>query len=60
MRNLREIWEKAYNKYASRSTGRYKARVYGDIPSFMEFPVAWKPEDLEGTDAVVVGIPWDA
>jgi arginase family enzyme len=59
MRNLREIWEKAYNTYRSRSAGRYKSRVYGDIPSFMEFPVAWNPEDLEGTDAVVIGIPWE-
>jgi agmatinase len=59
MKNLSEIWQKAYKTYASRSSGRYKARVYGDVPSFMEFPVAWKPEDLEGVDAAVIGIPWE-
>lgn len=31
----------------------------GDTPTFMEYPLAQYPEDLEGTDAVILGIPFE-
>jgi arginase family enzyme len=36
-----------------------KPRIYGDTASFMEVPVGYSPEDLEGADAVVIGLPWE-
>jgi arginase family enzyme len=36
-----------------------KRRIYGDTPSFMEAPIAYTPEDLEGADVVFVGLPWE-
>lgn len=37
----------------------WKRRIYGDTPSFMEAPIAYTPEDLEGADAVFIGFPWE-
>lgn len=31
----------------------------GDTPTFMEFPLANKPKDLEGADAAILGIPFE-
>lgn len=31
----------------------------GDTPTFMEYPLANKPEDLKGVDAAIVGIPFE-
>lgn len=32
---------------------------YGDIPTFMELPLARKPADLQGTDAVIMGFGYE-
>ena len=31
----------------------------GDTPTFMEFPLATKPEHLKGVDAAIIGIPFE-
>jgi arginase family enzyme len=36
-----------------------KPRIYSDVPSFMEVPIGYNPEDLEGADAVIIGLPWE-
>ncbi len=38
---------------------RLEPIISGDIPSFMEAPVAKKPEELLGADAVILGIPFE-
>ena len=35
-------------------------RIYHEIPSFMENPIAWKPEDLKGADVAFLGIPYES
>ena len=35
------------------------ALLKGDTPTFMEFPLATKPEHLTGLDAVILGIPFE-
>jgi len=35
--------------------GRIRLRIEPGIPSFMETPIAWKPEDLPGADVVFLG-----
>ncbi|HCF50053.1 MAG TPA: hypothetical protein DER60_07205, partial [Syntrophomonas sp.] len=31
----------------------------GDTPTFMEYPLAKKPQDLQGADAAILGIPFE-
>ncbi|MEE9230341.1 MAG: agmatinase family protein [Acidobacteriota bacterium] len=49
-----------YGEPADRALTMMRPRVYGDTPSFLEVAVAWEPKDLEGADAVFLGIPWEA
>lgn len=35
------------------------ALLRGDTPTFMEFPLATKPEHLQGLDAAILGIPFE-
>lgn len=37
----------------------WKPRINGDTPSFMEAPIAYNRDDLEGADAVFIGFPWE-
>jgi agmatinase len=61
----RAFWSKAavhphyYGEPADPSMGNFHPRIYADVPSFMETPVAWEAEDLQGTDAVFIGVPWE-
>jgi len=34
-------------------------RIHDDVPSMMQVPIAWEAPDLEGADAVFIGIPWE-
>ena len=34
-------------------------RIHDDVPSMMQAPIAWEPEDLTGEDAAFIGIPWE-
>ena len=34
-------------------------RIHDDVPSMLQAPIAWEPEDMIGADAVFVGIPWE-
>jgi arginase family enzyme len=36
-----------------------RVRIHNDVPSFMEMPIAWKAEELAGSDAVFLGFPWE-
>ena len=36
-----------------------KPRIYDDVASFMEVPIGYNPEDLQGADAVFIGLPWE-
>jgi arginase family enzyme len=61
---LKKKWLRAMDKFWAEETAAPEARrrrshVRGDIPSFMELPVAWGPDDLSGADAVFIGIPWE-
>jgi len=39
--------------------GKFELRIHGDTPSFMGAAIAYSPEDLKGTDAVICGFPWE-
>ena len=34
-------------------------RIHDDVPTMMQVPIAWDAEDLVGTDAVFIGIPFE-
>ena len=34
-------------------------RIHSDVPSFMNCVIAYRPEHLDGLDAVFLGIPWE-
>lgn len=38
---------------------RMEPILHGDVPSFMNLPIARKPEDLEGKDVVFIGVPYE-
>lgn len=44
---------------ALEGTGNYFEFVYADLATFGKAPRAERPEDLEGVDLGVFGIPWD-
>jgi arginase family enzyme len=59
---LRKIWLEAEQEFYASETlagSIYQPRVYADTPSFMEVPVAYAPQDLQGADAVFLGFPWE-
>jgi hypothetical protein len=43
----------------SRMTGVEIPTIREGVPSFLAVPVARSQQDLEGADAVVIGIPYD-
>jgi arginase family enzyme len=43
----------------ARRDRRVQDILHGDVPTFMELPLASKPQDLEGADAVVVGFGYE-
>lgn len=48
------------SKNESSRRERYElANYHDDVPPFMEFPLARKPKEIEGADAVILGIPFD-
>jgi arginase family enzyme len=60
----RKMWLEAEMKPEFHIAGEpegasWKPRIYGDTPSFMEAPIAYSPEDLEGADVVFMGFPWE-
>jgi arginase family enzyme len=64
MSDLKERWLKAMDEFWAEETAAPEARrrrslIRDDIPSFMELPVAWGPDDLSGADAAFIGIPWE-
>ncbi len=50
--------ERAKTRLARRER-RTEDIYYGDIPTFMELPLARKPEDLQGADAVIMGFGYE-
>jgi arginase family enzyme len=60
----KRIWEEAMSRpdwhMASVEGALLRPRIYADVPSFMEVPIAWKAEDLEGADVAFVGIPFES
>ncbi|MEO0410514.1 MAG: arginase family protein [Pseudomonadota bacterium] len=45
--------------FTARRERRVEDLLYGDIPTFMEYPLAAKPADLEGLDAAIVGFGYE-
>lgn len=45
----------AYNKVDR----RMEPIIHGDVPSFMNLPIARSKEDLEGCDVAIIGIPYE-
>jgi len=41
------------------SGGFMQFRIHDDVPTMLQVPIAWEAEDLQGADAVFVGIPWE-
>jgi len=61
---IRKLWLEAESQSEFHVSGDAegifrKSRVYDDVPSFMEVPVARTPEDLKGADVVFIGFPWE-
>jgi arginase family enzyme len=44
---------------ATRQERRREAILHGDTPSFMEVPIASRPEELRNADAVILGFPFE-
>ncbi len=59
---IKEKFLKGYElskKEAWRQDRRFLPIIREDIPTFIEAPLAQKPEDLHGADAVILGIPFE-
>jgi len=59
---IKEAFQKAYKlakKEKTRMERRMESILHGDVPSFMETPIARKPEELVDADAVILGIPYE-
>ena len=62
MARIRAIFERTAAEQRSGQARKERARqdiLYGDVPTFMELPLARKPEDLAGADAVIVGFGYE-
>lgn len=62
MKKIKDAFENAMTLSEKESSRRerYELSIYhDDIPSFMELPMAYKPEELQGVDAAVLGIPFE-
>jgi arginase family enzyme len=44
---------------AARRERRVEDILYGDVPTFMELPLAQKPEHLSGADAAIIGFGYE-
>ncbi|MBW2369398.1 MAG: arginase family protein [Deltaproteobacteria bacterium] len=60
---LKEEWKQIcmdpeYHSY-EKCAPLVRPRIHDDVPSFMEVPIAWKAEHLEGADVVFLGFPWE-
>jgi agmatinase len=59
---IKEVFERGYKRTNAepwRSEKRLERILWGDVPSFLEVPIAKKTEELQGADAVVLGIPFE-
>lgn len=62
MEQIKSAFIEAEDLAASETSRRERVMesiYYGDTPTFMELPLAYKPEDLEGADAVIMGFPYE-
>lgn len=62
MNRIRAAFERAEARAASgpaRRERRMEDIFHGDVPTFMELPLAGKPEHLEGTDAAILGFGYE-
>lgn len=62
MKNIKDAFENAMVLSAKESSRRERFELpiyHDDIPTFMELPLARKPEELTGVDAAIVGIPFE-
>jgi len=53
------VAEEAASNEPSRKERHMESIYYGDTPTFMELPLARKPQELEGADAVIMGFPYE-
>jgi agmatinase len=62
MDQINTAFKKAAGKTVTdlaRRERRMEDIYYGDVPTFMELPLARKPADLQGTDAVIMGFGYE-
>jgi agmatinase len=62
MNRIRSVFEHAAERTAGGSARRERMMesiYHGDVPTFMELPLASRPEHLNGTDAVVMGFGYE-
>ena len=54
-----EMAEDRLAKRCRRQERELEAIYYGDVPTFMEVPLAKKSFELKGADAVILGVPYE-
>jgi agmatinase len=62
MNRIRTAFEQAAKRAADGPARRDRIMediYYGDVPTFMELPLASKPQHLKGTDAVIMGFGYE-
>ena len=62
MERIRAVFEQTAEEQRSGAARKERARqdiLYGDVPTFMELPLARRPEDLAGADAAIVGFGYE-
>jgi arginase family enzyme len=61
-RRIRGVFERTAEKRRAGAARKERARrdiLHGDVPTFMELPLARRPEDLAGADAAIVGFGYE-
>jgi len=59
---IKETFQRGYElakKEPWRVERKLERIIQGDVPTFLEVPLAKKPEELIGADAVILGIPFE-
>jgi len=62
-KSLKNWWAEAAMKeefhIQDSAFGNLQLRIHSDVPSFIGAPIAFNADELENTDAVIIGIPWE-
>jgi len=60
---IKKKWKKAYESdewHTYDPSGNFiQMRIHDDVPSMLQAPIVWEAEEMAGTDAVFLGIPYE-